>query len=309
MYQLFLLGKEIPYSKAVHFIDKDMVDGLIGLNLFHSENNLISSNGFSIVPYRNLFFLVDLCYTSLNAIRRSPEAYLGADSYVCSNFHLNCDSEDTILDLCCGPGFQMLLALKNCQSCIGVEINPFAKNICEFNLILNQVQDKIEVRCGNLYDPIKNDKFSIIYANPPFLPVPKGIDYPIPGHGGEDGTEILKRIYEKLDYFLLDQGRSLIYCEALGDNNNIFFLDWLKDISQKYDWKVEVFILGKVHYLEQIRRIVNLTTATYDHFEGKSKELTEAWLNSYKKMNRQVKFLYSIVIKTYKGASINLKNA
>ncbi len=299
IFQLFYLGKKIPYSKVVYFIERYLIDELVKIRLLDIEKDLVKSNGFSIVPYRNSFFVVDLCYISPNALRRAPEAYLGADSYICANYHIIPSSKDTILDLCCGPGFQMILALGNARSCIGVEINPFAQKVCEFNLSLNQVQDRAKVMSGNLYAPIKDVKFSIIYANPPFIPVPSGIEYPIPGDGGEDGMNVLKKIYGSMDRHFLSEARSIVYCEALGNEENIFFFDWLRKVSQKNKWGIEVFVLGKVYYLEQIRRVAQLVLNTYDNLNKEI--LINKWLDYYQKTNPDAKYLYSLIIKTYKG--------
>jgi len=298
IFSLFFLGKKIPYFKAVHFLDKDLIKGLLEVNVLRLEDEELVSNGFSIVPYQNLFFLVDLVYLLPNAVRRAPEAYIGLDSYICSNYHFNPSSNDKILDLCCGPGFQMISALKGAQSCLGVEINPFAKTVCQFNIILNEMTERAEVRCGSLYGPVKDERFSIIYANPPFIPIPKGIDYPIPGHGGEDGTDILKKIYEEMDHHLLNESRSVVYCEALGDKNGIFFLSWLQEIAKKNKWRAEVFVLGRVYYLEQIRRMVNLLLSTYDNLH--KEKLIKVWLKYYEEVVPKARYLYSLVIKTYK---------
>jgi len=49
-----------------------------------------------------------------------------------------------------------------------VEINRRAYELCLQNIKLNDVEDRVTVLLGDLYEPVKNLKFDMIISNPPY---------------------------------------------------------------------------------------------------------------------------------------------
>jgi release factor glutamine methyltransferase len=77
---------------------------------------------------------------------------------------------NAVLEIGCGTGIISIFALfKGARSVVAVDINPLAiknsiENACRHNLI-----DKIDVRLGDVYEPLRPDeRFDLVFWNIPF---------------------------------------------------------------------------------------------------------------------------------------------
>ncbi len=84
-----------------------------------------------------------------------------------------------VLDLGCGYG-PIGIAMAKVYNCkvIMTDINKRAIKLAKENVIRNRVQGLVEVRRGNLYEPVKGEKFDTILTNPP-LAAGKSVIYAI----------------------------------------------------------------------------------------------------------------------------------
>lgn len=75
--------------------------------------------------------------------------------------------DDMVLDIGCGTGILSIIAGElGCKHVIGVDFDPVAVKVAKENIALNNMEDKIEIREGNLLDVIAEDeKAEIIVAN------------------------------------------------------------------------------------------------------------------------------------------------
>jgi carbamoyltransferase len=97
------------------------------------------------------------------------------------------------LDLCTGSGVHAVLAGRHSAESIGVDINPRAIEYSRINAMLNGVDGHTRFILSNLYQEVPVGTFSLITANPPFVPTPRG-DLALFRPGGETGEEITSRI-------------------------------------------------------------------------------------------------------------------
>ncbi len=75
------------------------------------------------------------------------------------------------LDLCCGSGVQALLAARHATHVIAVDVNARCLRLARMNSALNGI-DNIEWRRGDLFQPVEDQRFDLIVANPPFIVSP-----------------------------------------------------------------------------------------------------------------------------------------
>ncbi len=93
-----------------------------------------------------------------------------------SKFFVSCFNKETIkeddrvLDMGTGSGIAAIFAANFCKHVVATDINPNAVRAARINAILNNLDDKIEVREGNLFEPVQGEKFDVILHNPPFYP-------------------------------------------------------------------------------------------------------------------------------------------
>lgn len=80
----------------------------------------------------------------------------------------------TVLDLGTGCGIQGLLCSDHSDQVISTDINSRALNIAAFNAAINRIEN-IEFRKGNLFEPIRENRFDLIIMNPPFVISPDSL--------------------------------------------------------------------------------------------------------------------------------------
>jgi len=75
---------------------------------------------------------------------------------------------DAALDLGTGSGFQALMMARHARHVVAVDINPRAVRYASFNALLNELPN-VEVREGDLFEPVHGDTFDLIVSNPPYV--------------------------------------------------------------------------------------------------------------------------------------------
>lgn len=74
-----------------------------------------------------------------------------------------------VLDMGTGSGVCAVLAARHARRVVAVDINPEAARCAKINALLNRVEHKIEVRCGDLFASVAGERFDLVLFNPPFL--------------------------------------------------------------------------------------------------------------------------------------------
>lgn len=139
------------------------------------------------------------------------------------------------LEIGIGSGVLSIGAIKaGAEKVTALEINPRAKNYAGFNIVLNGLEDRIEIKDGNtenIFKPVQGEKFDYIISNPPFEPTPQGIDYYLHSSGGIYGLDFVENILKNLDAYLTDNGHAQIVTFAPGDEKQPFMLT---DLVQRH---------------------------------------------------------------------------
>lgn len=78
---------------------------------------------------------------------------------------------EAALDLCTGSGTLALLAARHAARVVGVDLNPRALRLARVNAELNGVTT-VDWRRGDLYQPVADEQFDLVVANPPFVVSP-----------------------------------------------------------------------------------------------------------------------------------------
>ena len=74
-----------------------------------------------------------------------------------------------VLDMGTGSGVCAVFAAKHARRVVAVDINPAAVRCAAVNTHLNHLEHKIEVRLGDLFAAVADERFDLILFNPPFL--------------------------------------------------------------------------------------------------------------------------------------------
>ena len=74
-----------------------------------------------------------------------------------------------VLDLGTGSGIGAIAAAGRAQAVVASDINPQAVRCARINVLLNQVEQRVEVRCGDLFAPLRpGERFDVVLFNPPY---------------------------------------------------------------------------------------------------------------------------------------------
>ena len=78
---------------------------------------------------------------------------------------------EATLDLGTGCGVQALLAARHSEHVVGTDLNARALRLAQLNAALNGVEN-VEWRQGDLFEPVRDERFGLVAANPPFVVSP-----------------------------------------------------------------------------------------------------------------------------------------
>jgi methylase of polypeptide subunit release factors len=144
----------------------------------------------------------ELPHPGLTTVPNNHVMYIGTDSRELARCTFR-RPVHSALDLCTGSGIHALLASAHSQQVIAVDINERATLCTRFNAQISGATN-LEVRVGDLLEPVKRGRFDLITANPPFVPSPVNtLGF---RDGGRSGEAIQKRIVSGLPDHLAHGG-------------------------------------------------------------------------------------------------------
>jgi release factor glutamine methyltransferase len=125
--------------------------------------------------------------------------------------HLPLRDGDVVLDVGSGSGLIGLVAARRGHRVVATDIVAACCECTRANALLNGVRDRLEVRAGDLFDPVSGETFDLIATNPPQMPTPPDRewedDLSRADNGGADGWAILDRIICQAPSYLNPNGR------------------------------------------------------------------------------------------------------
>lgn len=128
---------------------------------------------------------------------------------------------DTVLDIGTGCGILAIIAARKAQKVIATDINPRAVKCAKLNVENNHVYSKIEVRQGDLLQPIqKTEKFNVIVFNAPYLPASRREEKTWIGlawAGGPNGRRLIDQFIVEAPHCLKRNGKILLVQSSLAD--------------------------------------------------------------------------------------------
>lgn len=250
--KLLLLGDKIALSEIGNVISSEFLKLLIELGIIIKSDGYVQTDSYIIVSFLDKYFLVGIPYNNPNCKVKDPAVYIGMDTYRLTE-NITSKRVNKVLDLCAGSGIQGICAANKANSITLVEINHQTIPFIKFNILLNNVEDKVRIEEGSLYEPLGNETYDEIYTNPPFIAVPKGWNFPIAGNGGENGLDIINKIISGYRKHLNINGQAYMIGEAIGTEKEPFLIDELrKELSN--DFKITIILDFKFSIEAHLRR-------------------------------------------------------
>ena len=201
--RLFIRGESVPSTS----LPPDLIAGFERLGLIRQNGGMAGSGQYRLVSHLGLLLF---CH----AFSPFAKLYYGNDSLALSR--LLVPVEGRVLDMCAGVGAQALVCAQTAASVTAVDVEPLAARVFHINAAMNGLTDRVEYLVGDLYEPVAGRQFDRICCNPPFMPVPPGIRFPIFADGGPDGLAIIRRVLAGLPKALAPNGRCQLVGAILG---------------------------------------------------------------------------------------------
>lgn len=117
------------------------------------------------------------------------------------------------LDLGTGAGAGAVFAARRGHQVIAVDLNPEAVRCARLNALLHRLEDRIEVREGDLFAPVAGATFDLILFNPPFFRGTPKSRFDLSWRG----TDVLERFAAGLPAALAPGGVALLLLSTDGD--------------------------------------------------------------------------------------------
>ncbi|MEA2559236.1 MAG: hypothetical protein QOH06_740 [Acidobacteriota bacterium] len=117
------------------------------------------------------------------------------------------------LDMGTGTGVGAVFLARRGWRVLAVDLNPEAVRCARINVLLNRLEERVEVRQGDLFGPVEDERFDLILFNPPFFRgEPKGL-FDLAWRS----PDVLERFASGLPEALSEDGRALILLSTDGD--------------------------------------------------------------------------------------------
>lgn len=117
------------------------------------------------------------------------------------------------LDMGTGSGVCAVFLARRGWQVTAVDLNPEAVRCAKANALINRLEERIDVRHGDLFAPVPDERFDLILFNPPFFRgEPKGL-FDLAWRA----TDVMERFAAGLPGALTDGGRALILLSTDGD--------------------------------------------------------------------------------------------
>lgn len=117
-----------------------------------------------------------------------------------------------VLDMGTGSGASAVVAAQRARKVVAVDLNPHAVRCARINAILNGVDERVDVRHGDLFAPVEGERFDLVLFNPPYF-------YGAPGDPLErafKATDVAERFAAGLGAHLTAHGRALVLLSTDG---------------------------------------------------------------------------------------------
>jgi SAM-dependent methyltransferase len=124
-----------------------------------------------------------------------------------------------VLDICAGPGPVALVAAARGATVVAVDLSRRCEAFLLANARLNDVT--VDVRIGDLFEPVAYERFDVISAHPPYVEQPEHMDPVLYLHGGERGDELPYRVLAGMVDHLVPGGEGHVEFHATGDGDAV----------------------------------------------------------------------------------------
>ena len=149
-----------------------------------------------------------------------PEVYEPAEDTFLFAENLQVERRDYVLEIGTGTGLIAIIVSRQCRTVTATDVNPQAIDCAVKNIITNKAYN-VELKQGDLFEPVQDEKFDLILFNTPYLPTSEEemVDDELDAawDGGEDGRKVIDQFLEGLKDHLKPSGRVQLVQSSLSN--------------------------------------------------------------------------------------------
>ncbi|OEC85936.1 MULTISPECIES: HemK2/MTQ2 family protein methyltransferase [Methanobacterium] len=153
-------------------------------------------------------------YTHRNVYEPAEDTFLLAEN-------LDIQRRDEVLEIGAGTGLITVVAAQKSKKVTATDINEDAVKCALKNTITNRTYN-VELKTGNLFEPVEDEKFDLILFNTPYLPTDEDekFDEEINAawDGGADGRATIDKFLNEVKDHLNEGGRVQLVQSSLSNN-------------------------------------------------------------------------------------------
>jgi len=155
-----------------------------------------------------------------------------------------------VLDMGTGSGVCALVAARHARRVIAVDVSAAAVRCARLNAALNELEERIEVRQGDLFAPVAGERFDLVLFNPPFLlGAPKN-----DRDAAWRSEDAARRFAAGLSEHLAPDGAALVLLSSFGDACALY-----ESELRANGFRLEVF--ARRRFLNETLTIVRATSS------------------------------------------------
>jgi len=153
---------------------------------------------------------------------------------------------EKILDMFSGSGFLGIKAAKMANKVTCMDKSPQAVKCIKNNIKLNKVEGKVIAFLGDLFAPLKDEKYDVIIANPPLLPgQPESL---LETAILDPGLKTTERFINSVSKYLTKTGRIYLLFSDVSKHTDLGGLDFVRRLSRSNDLKLSIIAKKSIGY-------------------------------------------------------------
>jgi hypothetical protein len=244
-----MLKVSIP-CRALSALEQRVAEPLIEAGLVVQADGNLKMGGYQLISAQDMPLLIDSRinypgYPGYPGVA-PPEVYFGRDSLHLM-FYVDTSGiapADRVLDLGTGSGVIGLSLARYSDRVTMTDVSPRALELAHMNRLLNRMAARVAIREARCEDTLRErERYRVVTFNPPFMPVPDGLDAPAFARGlGRDGLGYCRMLLENLGQILQPDGAGYLVANLLGSADGPFFTEELHAYADRHDLRIDVFI-------------------------------------------------------------------
>jgi SAM-dependent methyltransferase len=242
--RLFHLHQTLPIDDARRAVAPTALEDWTASGLLSADPTAVRA-AFEVTPYQGLLLASDW----FDADTVDPVMGVAATSRALVRLTVR-RRAGRALDLGTGSGVQALLAARHSDHVCGTDLNARAVQLARCNAVLNGLTN-VEFLSGDLFEPVREQRFDLIVCNPPFVIGPGRGE--LHTHSGRPSDELCRDIIRTAPAFLNEGG----YFQLVGNWAEVAGQDWRERLASWFTgsgcdaWVLRSHREDAVHYAHQ----------------------------------------------------------